>query len=66
MRGTFEEWLGDVRTEDSKRNHLQYADDTVVLAASKKEPTFIMIRIMVVNEIYGLQLNQNKTNDNNG
>lgn len=56
----FDDWRGGV-TIGAKINNLRYADDTVVLAASKEELQYIMDRLNTVSGKYGLQLNKAKT-----
>lgn len=61
MREVFDEWQSGITIGGTKINNLRYADNTVVLAASKKQLQHILNKLENTSEKYGLKLNRDKT-----
>ncbi|KAK9871609.1 hypothetical protein WA026_012988 [Henosepilachna vigintioctopunctata] len=61
MRRVMEGWTGGISVGGRRINNLRYADDTVIIAASKEEMQEIMTRLCSISEEYGLELNKQKT-----
>lgn len=61
MRSVFENWNGGITVGGRRINNLRYADDTLILAASKKELEQIMQRLSTISQQFGLKINIKKT-----
>lgn len=61
MRRVIEEWNGGISVGGRRINNLRYADDTVIIAASKEELQEVMTALCSISAEYGLELNKRKT-----
>ena len=56
-----EETQAGIRITGRNINHLRYADDTTLMAESKKELKSLLMKVKEENEKVGLKLNIQKT-----
>ena len=61
MREALEDWDGEISIRGRRITNLRYADDTTLIAETKKDIIAIMERVELTSEKAGLYLNVGKT-----